>query len=58
MVKKDYKRSGIHSVLRHGDAASSNTKDAKKIKKEFSDLIQAEGFVPQQVFNGDKQVYL
>ena len=48
------KRSGIHSVLRHGAAASSNMKDSEKFEKEFSDLINAEGFVPQQVFNGDE----
>ena len=34
--------------------ARSNKKEAKKFKKEFSDLIKAEGFVPQQVFNGEK----
>ena len=37
-IKK--RRSGIHSVFRHGEVASSNKK--------------AEGFVPQQVFDGDE----
>ena len=51
--EKVKKRSGIHSVLRHGEAASSNKKEAEKFKKEFSDVLKA-GFVPQQVVNGDK----
>ena len=29
-------------------------KETEKFEREFSDLINAEGFVPQQVFNGDK----
>ena len=33
---------------------SSNKKEAKKFKREFSDLIKAESFIPQQVFNRDK----
>ena len=48
------KRSGIHSVHRHREAASSSKKEAEKSKKEFSDLIKAVGFIPQQVFNGDE----
>jgi len=52
--EKFKKRSGIHSVLRHGEAASSNKEGAEKFKKEFSDFIKAEGLVPQQVFNGDE----
>ena len=47
-------RSEIHSVLRDGEVASSNQKETKKFKKEFSDLIKAEDFVAQQVFDGDK----
>ena len=57
LVKKtlgaNSKNSGIHSVLRHGDAASSNKKEAEKLKKEFSDLIKA-GFLPHLAFNGDE----
>ena len=45
------KISEIHSVLRHGMAASSSRKEAEKFKKELSYLNKAEGFVPQQVFN-------
>ena len=33
-------RSGIHNVLRHVEAASSNKKEAEKFKKEFSDVIK------------------
>ena len=54
MVQKVYKRSRIHRVLRHGEAASSNMKEAEKFKREFSDLIKAEGFVPQQAFDGNE----
>jgi len=48
------KRSGIHSVVRHGDAASSDTKAAEDYLKTFAELIEAEGYVPQQVFNCDE----
>ena len=48
-----FRRSGVHSVLKHGEATSSNMRETEKFKKEFSDLIEA-GFVQQQVFKGDK----
>ena len=35
-------------------AARSNNKEAEKFNKEFCDIIRAEGFVPQMVFNGDE----
>ncbi|GFY49233.1 tigger transposable element-derived protein 1 [Trichonephila inaurata madagascariensis] len=38
------KRSGIHSVVRHGEAAEDYI-------KKFSDLIKAQGYISQQVFN-------
>ena len=41
------------SVLRHGEVASSNKKEAEKYKKEFSDIIKA-GLVPQQVISGEE----
>ena len=47
------RRSGVHSVQKHGEAASSNKRETEKFKKEFSDLIKA-GLVQQQVFNGDE----
>ena len=34
--KKFLKRSGIHSVLRHGEAVSSNNKEAEKLKNKHS----------------------
>ncbi|UYV71191.1 hypothetical protein LAZ67_8002083 [Cordylochernes scorpioides] len=37
------KRSGIHSVVRHGEAASSDMKAAEDYIKTFSDLIKAQG---------------
>ena len=40
--------------MRHGDAASSDTKAAEDYLKTFAELIEAEGYVPQQVFNCDE----
>ena len=48
------KRSGIHSVVRHGDAASSDAKAAKEFVTHFAELIEAEGYIPQQVWNCDE----
>ncbi|GBM88200.1 Tigger transposable element-derived protein 1 [Araneus ventricosus] len=48
------KRTGIHSVVRHGEAASSNVKAAEDYLKTFSELIEANGYIPQQVFNCDE----
>ncbi|GIY88508.1 hypothetical protein CDAR_187021 [Caerostris darwini] len=48
------KRSGIHSVVRHGEAASSDMKAAEDYIKTFSDLIKAQGYISQQVFNCDE----
>ncbi|UYV74713.1 hypothetical protein LAZ67_12000658 [Cordylochernes scorpioides] len=48
------KRSGIHSVVRHGEAASSYMKAAEDYIKTFSDLIKAQGYISQQVFNCDE----
>ena len=47
-------RTGIHSVTRHGEAASSNKEAAEKYVAEFSDYVNVEGFLPQQVFNCDE----
>ncbi|CAH2222464.1 tigger transposable element-derived 1-like [Pelobates cultripes] len=38
-------RSGIHSVVRHGEAAGS------EFATEFLEVIVSEGYLPQQVFN-------
>ncbi|GIY36369.1 hypothetical protein CDAR_210121 [Caerostris darwini] len=48
------KRSVIHSVVRHGEAASSDMKAAEDYIKTFSDLIKAQGYISQQVFNCDE----
>lgn len=48
------KRTGIHSVVRHGEAASANKDAAKKFVKEFKDFVDKEGFIPEQVFNCDE----
>ncbi|GIY24288.1 hypothetical protein CDAR_64281 [Caerostris darwini] len=48
------KRSGIHSVVRHGEAASSDMKAAEDYIKTFSNLIKAQGCISQQVFNCDE----
>ncbi|XP_069940538.1 tigger transposable element-derived protein 1-like [Cherax quadricarinatus] len=48
------KRSGIHSVIRHGEAASSDHKAAEKYVQEFKEYIETEGLKPEQVFNCDE----
>ncbi|GIX83271.1 tigger transposable element-derived protein 1 [Caerostris darwini] len=48
------KRSGIHSFVRHGEAASSDMKAAEDYIKTFSDLIKAQGYISQQIFNCDE----
>ncbi|GBO31183.1 Tigger transposable element-derived protein 1 [Araneus ventricosus] len=48
------KRTGIHSVVRHGEAASSDVKATEDYLKTFSELIEANGYIPQQVFNCDE----
>ncbi|XP_067127449.1 tigger transposable element-derived protein 1-like [Centruroides vittatus] len=52
--KKFKRRTGIHSVTRHGEGASSDNSGAEKFLSEFKDYIKAEGFIPQQVFNCDE----
>jgi hypothetical protein len=47
LFKKFKKRSGIHSVVRHGEAASANQKATEEFVQDFSDYIKAEGFLPQ-----------
>ena len=44
-------RSGIHSVVRHGEAARSNKEAAEKYVVEFRELVNAGGHLPQQVLN-------
>nr|XP_023656335.1 tigger transposable element-derived protein 1-like isoform X2 [Paramormyrops kingsleyae] len=47
-------RVGIHSVVRHGEAVSANKEEAEQFSKEFCEFLEAEGFVPHQVFNCDE----
>ncbi|XP_068225073.1 tigger transposable element-derived protein 1-like [Palaemon carinicauda] len=44
------KRSGIHSVVRHGQGASSDKKAAEEFLKKFEYLISREGYIAQQMF--------
>ena len=48
------KRTGSHSVVRHGEAANANKGNAKSYVTEIREHVETEGFVPQQVFNCDK----
>ncbi|XP_035205544.1 tigger transposable element-derived protein 1-like [Stegodyphus dumicola] len=48
------KRSGIHNVVRHGEAASADEKATQEFIEAFKKLILDEGCIPQQVFNCDE----
>ena len=48
------RRSGIHSVARHGEAASADKVAADKYVVDFQKFVDSEGLTPQQVFNGDE----
>jgi len=48
------KRTGIHSVVRHGEAASSNKVAAEKFVEKFKDFVDRDGFIPEQIFNCDE----
>uniref|UniRef100_A0A668TE05 HTH CENPB-type domain-containing protein n=1 Tax=Oreochromis aureus TaxID=47969 RepID=A0A668TE05_OREAU len=48
------KRTGIHSVVRHGEAESSDQEAAEEFLKKFEELINQEGYIPQQIFNCDE----
>ncbi|XP_043545284.1 tigger transposable element-derived protein 1-like [Chiloscyllium plagiosum] len=47
-------RTRIHSVIRHGEAASSDKKAAEDFEKEFNKFVEDEGYVSHQVFNCDE----
>ncbi|XP_068220045.1 tigger transposable element-derived protein 1-like [Palaemon carinicauda] len=52
---KKFKRlSGLHSVVRHGEGASTEMKAAEVFVKTFDKLTFQEGYSPQKVFNCDK----
>ncbi|XP_069167432.1 tigger transposable element-derived protein 1-like [Procambarus clarkii] len=48
------KRSSIHSVVQHGEAASSDKGAAEAFVPEFQKFVDQERFLPQQVFNCDE----
>lgn len=48
------KRTGIHSVVRHGEAASADKVAAEKFVPEFKKFVDKERLSPQQVFNCDE----
>lgn len=48
------RRSGIHNIVRNGEAASSDKDGAEKFKVEFANYIMANNYLPQQVFNCDE----
>jgi len=48
------KRTRIHGVVRHGEAASSNKDAAEKFVEKFKDFVDRKGFIPEQVFNCDQ----
>lgn len=48
------KRTGIDSVIRHGEAAGENKDAAEKYVEEFIDFVDREGYIPEQVFNCDE----
>nr|XP_020452715.1 tigger transposable element-derived protein 1 [Monopterus albus] len=48
------RRSGIHSVVRHREAASSYAKAAEAFTAEFQKLMVSEGYLPHQVFKCDE----
>ncbi|XP_043849931.1 zinc finger protein 202-like [Dromiciops gliroides] len=50
------KRTGIRRVVRHGEAASANKEAAKTFGSEFRNCVEAEGFIPQKIFNYDKKM--
>jgi len=52
--EKFKKRSGIHGVVRHGEAVSANQKATEEFVQDFSDYVKGNGFIPQHVFNCDE----
>jgi hypothetical protein len=48
------KRTGLHSVVRHGEAASAQRGAAEQHAEKFKKIIEEGDFVSQQVFNCDE----
>ncbi|XP_066444151.1 E3 ubiquitin-protein ligase ZFP91 isoform X1 [Eleutherodactylus coqui] len=53
-LDKFKRRTGIRSGTRRGEAATSDRSGAETFVSEFKDYVEAEGLVPQQVFNCDE----
>lgn len=52
---KFHKRSVIHSVIRHGEASSSDKATAEAYKKEFTEFMTAERYVTHKCSTAVKQ---
>ncbi|PNF40558.1 hypothetical protein B7P43_G07603 [Cryptotermes secundus] len=52
--EKFKRRIGIQSIVRHSEAASSDTKAAENFISDFKKLVDSEGYLPQQDFNCDE----
>ena len=52
--EKHKHRSVIHSVVRHGEAASSNKEAAEKFLGECREFVNAGDYLPQQVLSCDE----
>ncbi|XP_068240384.1 tigger transposable element-derived protein 1-like [Palaemon carinicauda] len=52
------KRTGIHLVVRHGEAASADVKAAEEFIQRFNSIVAQEAYIPQQVFNCDTGLFL
>ena len=48
--EKFKRRSGIHSVIGHGEGASANKEEAEKFAREFQEWNIIHGYKPEQVF--------
>ncbi|XP_068200658.1 tigger transposable element-derived protein 1-like [Palaemon carinicauda] len=56
LFDKFKRRTRIHSVVRHGEASSSDTKAAIDFVKKFEKIVEDESYVEQQVFHCDETV--
>jgi hypothetical protein len=52
------KRTGLHSVLRYGEAASGDRDAAEHHREKFKKIIEEGSFVSQQAFNYDEMPFL
>ncbi|XP_064101254.1 tigger transposable element-derived protein 1-like [Macrobrachium nipponense] len=50
-------RTDVHEKMEnllHGEAASADVKAAEEFVKTFAEFVEAEGYIPQQIFNCDE----